>query len=54
MSFNKKFLRIYPVDQVTVLHLGEMEILDGADMALLRETLTNLSRRRNVAPSGLT
>ena len=51
MSFNKKFLKIYPVDRVTVLHLGEMEIWDGADMALLRETLTNLvenGRRRAI------
>ena len=31
MSLNKKFLRIYPVNGVTVLHLGEMEIWDGAD-----------------------
>jgi len=42
MSLNKKFLRIYPVEGVTVLHLGEMEIWDGADMALLRESLTRL------------
>ncbi|MCY2963827.1 MAG: hypothetical protein NT069_09310 [Planctomycetota bacterium] len=51
MSFNKKFLRIYPVDGVTVLHLGEMEIWDGADMALLRETLTQLikhEKRRSI------
>jgi anti-anti-sigma regulatory factor len=51
MSFNKKFLKIYPVDRVTVLHLGEMEIWDGADMALLRETLTHLiekDRRRAI------
>ena len=45
MSVNKKFLRIYPVAGVTVLHLGEMEIWDGADMALLRESLTRLVKR---------
>src|SRR6185436_908614 len=39
---NKKLLRVFPDEQVTVLDLGEMEIWDGADMALLRETLTRL------------
>lgn len=39
---NKKFLRVFPDDQVTVLDLGDMEIWDGADMALLRESLTRL------------
>src|SRR5215471_3694407 len=39
---SKKFLQLVPNDDFTVLHLGEMEIWDGADMALLRESLTRL------------
>jgi anti-anti-sigma regulatory factor len=39
---NKKLLRVFSDDDVIVLDLGEMEIWDGADMALLRETLTRL------------
>jgi anti-anti-sigma regulatory factor len=48
---NKKFLRVFPDEQVTVLDLGEMEIWDGADMALLRESLTRLiksEKRRSI------
>lgn len=39
---SKKNLRIYPQGGVTVLDLGDMEIWDGADLALLRDTLTRL------------
>lgn len=39
---NKRFLRLCVDEQVTILALGEMEIWDGADMALLRESLTRL------------
>jgi len=39
---SKKFLRLVPNDSFTVLNLGDMEIWDGADMALLRESLTRL------------
>lgn len=48
---NKKSLRVFPDDHVTVLDLGDMEIWDGADMALLRESLTRLiktERRRSI------
>jgi hypothetical protein len=48
---NKKFLRVFPDEQVTVLDLGDMEIWDGADMALLRESLTRLiksEKRRSI------
>jgi anti-anti-sigma regulatory factor len=51
---NKKFLRVFPDSHVTVLDLGEMEIWDGADMALLRETLTRLikgEKRRSIGIS---
>lgn len=39
---SKKNLRIYPQGGVTVLDLGDMEIWDGADLALLRDSLTRL------------
>ena len=39
---SKKPLRLVPRDGFTVLELGSMEIWDGADMALLRESLTRL------------
>ena len=39
---SKKNLRLYTQCGVTVLDLGEMEIWDGADLALVRETLTRL------------
>jgi hypothetical protein len=39
---SKKPLRLDSRDGFTVLELGSMEIWDGADMALLRESLTRL------------
>ena len=39
---SKKPLRLLLRDGFTVLELGSMEIWDGADMALLRESLTRL------------
>ncbi|MGQ0637536.1 MAG: STAS domain-containing protein [Planctomycetaceae bacterium] len=39
---SKKYMRVFPDGTVTVLHLGGMEIWDGADMALLRDSLTQL------------
>src|SRR5205814_1207845 len=39
---SKKPLRLVPRDGFTVLELGSMEIWDGADMALLHESLTRL------------
>lgn len=41
---SKKSLQLIPNEGFTVLNLGEMEIWDGADMALLRESLTRLIR----------
>jgi anti-anti-sigma regulatory factor len=40
----KKIMRFVPNDDFMVLNLGDMEIWDGADMALLRESLTRLIR----------
>jgi len=48
---SKKFLQLIPDDRFTVLNLGDMEIWDGADMALLRESLTRLikaEKRRRI------
>src|SRR5262245_24403832 len=42
VPMSKKFLRLSASEGFTILHLGGMEIWDGADMALLRETLTRL------------
>jgi hypothetical protein len=39
---SKKYLQLTEVDGFTVLDIGDMEIWDGADLALLRETLTRL------------
>jgi hypothetical protein len=41
---SKKFLQLVPDDSFTVLNLGDMEIWDGADMALLREALLGLDQ----------
>lgn len=41
---SKKYLKIFPQNGCMVIDLGEMEIWDGADLALLRESLTRLIR----------
>lgn len=51
MASRKNRLTIHEWDGVAVIDLGTMDIWDGADMALLRETLTRLierERRRSV------
>jgi hypothetical protein len=42
MGSRKDRMKLHDRDGVTVLDLGEVEIWDGADLSLLRETLTNL------------
>jgi len=42
MVAKKQRMTIHKRDGVSVLDLGEMDIWDGADLALLRETLFNL------------
>lgn len=50
MAASKKFCRVESHDvatfndEVIVLYVGEMEIWDGADLALLRESLSRLIR----------
>ena len=41
-SKKREKMRLIPRGDAMVVHLGEMEIWDGADLALLRETLTLL------------
>ena len=45
MAQSKKSLPISLWNDVTVLHVGDMEIWDGADLALLRECLVRAIRR---------
>lgn len=42
VSKRRERLQIFEMDGVTVVHIGDVEIWDGADLALLRETLTKL------------
>jgi hypothetical protein len=45
MGSRKDRMTIHEVDGVTVLNLGPVEIWDGADLALLRDTFTRLIQR---------
>ena len=42
VSKRRERLNIFEMDGVTVVNIGDVEIWDGADLALLRETLTKL------------
>jgi len=42
MTPRKERMKLHVRDKVTVMDLGVMDIWDGADLALLRETLSNL------------
>jgi len=42
MASKKKRMSLYDRDGYRVLDLGEIEIWDGADLALIRDTLSNL------------
>jgi len=41
-SKKKQRMSLYNLDEFTVMDLGQIEIWDGADLALIRETLTRL------------
>ena len=45
MAQSKKMARVTGYKDVAVLHLGSMEIWDGADLALLRDSLTRIVRK---------
>lgn len=53
MSTRKERIQIYERDGVTVLDLGEMEIWDGADLCLLRDTLTELIEEEHCRAVGV-
>jgi hypothetical protein len=42
MTSRKDRMKLHRRDKVTVMDLGEMDIWDGADLSLLRETLASL------------
>jgi len=50
---SKKPFRLVSRDGFTVLELGSAEIWDGADMALLRETLTRLIKAEKHSAIGV-
>src|SRR5579871_1315856 len=50
---NLKQLMTSSWDGCTVLHVGEMEIWDGADLALLRETMTRLVEEEHCRSMGV-
>ena len=50
---SKKTMRISQDLETQVIHLGEMEIWDGADLALLRETLTKLITQQKARAVGV-
>ena len=50
---HKKNLRLFETQGTTVLHIGDMEIWDGADMALLRETLTRVIKKDRARTVGV-
>ena len=53
MPSRKKRIRLECRDDVTVLDLGPMEIWDGADLALLRETLIHLTAEEGCRAIGV-
>ncbi|MGC1272465.1 MAG: hypothetical protein WBC44_02070 [Planctomycetaceae bacterium] len=42
MTTKRKRMNVYTEDDITVMDLGSMDIWDGADLALIRDTLTVL------------
>ena len=47
MASKKKRMTIHTWERTSVLDLGEMDIWDGADLALLRETMSNLVEKKS-------
>lgn len=47
MATKRKRMNVYDESGVTVMDLGEMDIWDGADLALIRDTLTVLIQREH-------
>ncbi len=53
MASRKNRLSMHQWNGVAVIDLGSMDIWDGADMALLRETLTRLIERERMRSVGV-
>ena len=53
MATKKDRMTIHHLDGVAVLDLGNMDIWDGADLALLRETLSRLVERDGCRSIGI-
>lgn len=53
MASKRDRMSVYVREGVTVLDFGTMEIWDGADLALLRETLTRLVDKENCTSIGV-
>lgn len=53
MASKKNRMTIHRCENVTILDLGAMDIWDGADMALLRETLTELIEQEGCRSIGV-
>ncbi|MFK7777287.1 MAG: hypothetical protein QM501_04105 [Gimesia sp.] len=53
MASKRDRMSVYVREGVTVLDFGTMEIWDGADLALLRETLTRLVDKENCTAIGV-
>ena len=49
MAQSKKMARVTGYNDVAVLHLGEMEIWDGADLALLRDQVSVAARQAGLS-----
>jgi hypothetical protein len=53
MASRKERMRIRHENNVTILHLGQVEIWDGADLALLRDTFTRQCTRQHCRSLGV-
>jgi len=53
VSKRRERLQIIKEADVTIVHIGDVEIWDGADLALLRETLTKLIEVENCKSLGV-
>ena len=53
MATKRKRMNVYTEGSVTVMDLGAMDIWDGADLALIRDTLTTLILRQHCRKVGI-
>lgn len=53
MASRKERMKIRQENGVTIMHLGQVEIWDGADLALLRDTFARLCGRNQIKSLGI-